>query len=143
MTMKSSILNKTINAAVLAATMLVSVLGFGQDESTQYKASIPFQFQLAGKVLPAGEYVVKLTDHFVQIRPANSAKGVGIATLKAERKETAAKDVLQFNVYGDQYFLSQLWFHGSEIGRSVVTSKAEMQVARQVRENRVELALKK
>jgi hypothetical protein len=141
--MKSSNLKKTINLAVLAATMLVASAGFAQKSENLYRASIPFQFQIAGKVLPAGDYIVKLTDHFVQIRPVNSTKGAGIATLRAERKHAAQKDALEFNVYGNQYFLSQLWFEGSELGRSVVVSKAEAEIARQAREGHVMLAMKK
>jgi len=76
--MKSSTLKKMINLAVLAATMLVASAGFAQKSENQYRVSIPFQFQIAGKVLPAGDYIAKLTDHFVQIRPVDSTNGVGI-----------------------------------------------------------------
>jgi hypothetical protein len=143
MTMKRSNLKKLTLLAVLAATLLISNLGLAQMGATQYKATIPFEFQLAGKVLPAGNYIVKVTDHFVQIRPVDSAKGVGIVTLRAERKQTAKKDMLEFNVYGNQYFLSQVWFEGSELGRSVVTSKAEMEIASETGESHIQLAMKK
>ncbi len=133
---------KMLTLAVLAATMFVSA-AFAQQQGTQYKAAIPFEFQLAGKVLPAGNYIVKLTDHFVQIRNTDTNQGVGIATLRSERKQTAEKDTLQFNVYGKQYFLANVWFQGDYVGRELIRSKAEIEMAKKGSESHVQLALKK
>ena len=140
--MKSSTLKNMITLAVLAATMLLTASAFAQGDTTQYRANIPFEFQLAGKMLPAGYYNIRLTDHFVQFQNLETNKGVGVVVARAEQKRTAEKDTLVFNVYGKQYFVSSLWFAGSQSGRSVLLSKAEQEIARQASEDHVVLAMK-
>jgi hypothetical protein len=140
--MKSSTLKNMITVAVLAATMLLTASAFAQGETNQYRANIPFDFQVSGKTLPAGDYNIRLTDHFIQIQNVDTNKGVGVVTTRTERKRTAEKDALEFNVYGKQYFVSNLWFQGSQSGRAVLLSKAEQEIARQVHGNPVVLAMK-
>jgi hypothetical protein len=139
--MKSSTL-KMITVAVLAATMLLTASAFAQADSTQYRANIPFDFQVAGKILPAGSYNIRVTDHFVQFQNLDTNKGAGVVALRAEQKRTAEKDLLEFNVYGKQYFVSKFWFQGSQDGRTVILSKAEQEMARQAHEDHVVLAMK-
>lgn len=140
--MKSSILNKMMTVAVLAATMLLTASAFAQGDVTQYRANIPFDFQVSGKTLPAGDYNIRVTDHFIQIQNLDTNKGVGVVTARTERKGMAEKDTLEFNVYGRQHFVSNLWFQGSQSGRAVIVSKAEQEIARQVNGNPVVLAMK-
>jgi len=142
MTMKSSTLKNMITLAVLAATMLLTASAFAQGDTTQYRATIPFEFQVAGKMLPAGYYNIRLTDHFVQFQNLETNKGVGVVAVRTEQKSTAVKDTLDFHVYGKQYFVSNLWFQGSQSGRAVLLSKAEQEIARQVHGNPVVLAMK-
>jgi hypothetical protein len=51
--------------------------------------------------------------------------------------------MLVFNVYENQYFLSQLWFEGSELVREVPMSRAEAEIAKKGTEAHVQLALGK
>ena len=140
--MKSSILNKILTAAVLAATMLLTASAFAQGAVDQYRASIPFDFQVSGKTLPAGDYNIRVTDHFIQIQNLDTNQGVGVVTSRTDRSRSAEKDMLEFNVYGKQYFASKLWFQGSQTGREVLVSKAEQEIAKQVHGNPVVLAMK-
>ncbi len=140
--MKSSIVNKILTSAVLAATMLLTASAFAQGAVDQYRASIPFDFQVSGKTLPAGDYNIRVTDHFIQIQNLDTNKGVGVVTARTERKRTAEKDALEFNVYGKQYFVSNLWFQGSQTGRAVLLSKAEQEMAKQAHGSPVVLAMK-
>lgn len=143
--MKNINLNATKLATltVFVLSLLFSTVSFAQQSEGIYKATIPFEFQLNGKILPAGEYVVKMTDHFIQVRPANEAKGVGTVTTKSSRNQESAENLLVFNVYGNQHFLSQLWIEGSDLGRSVPMSKAEVEIAKKGTETQVKLALGK
>ena len=143
--MKNINLNATKLATltVFVLSLLFSTVSFAQQSEAIYKATIPFEFQLNGKILPAGEYVVKMTDHFIQIRPASEAKGVGTVTTRTSRNKQSEKNMLVFNVYENQYFLSQLWFEGSELVREVPMSRAEAEIAKKGTEAHVQLALGK
>ncbi|HEX6880087.1 MAG TPA: hypothetical protein VF135_06965 [Terriglobales bacterium] len=138
--MKNSKLNLTA-VVVLTFTLMLSGLAFGQMDGTQYKASIPFSFQVGDKILPAGNYIVKVSDHFIQVRDANGTNGAGIVTLRTDRKSAGDVNVMVFNLYGNQHFLANLWFEGKAEGRRVVMSRAEQEIAKQVGETKVELAL--
>jgi hypothetical protein len=142
MTMKSSTLKNMITVAVLAATMLLTASAFAQGETNQYRTNIPFAFQVGGKILPAGYYNIRLTDHFVQFQNLETNKGVGVVAIRTEQKHSAEKNSMEFNVYGKQYFVSNLWFQGSQSGRSVILSKAEQEIARQGPGSPVVLAMK-
>lgn len=138
--MKTSKLNIAA-VVVLTFTLMFSSLAFGQMDGAKYKASIPFSFQIGDKVLPAGNYIVKVSDHFIQVRDANSTNGAGIVTLRTDEKKAAELDVLVFNVYGNQHFLANVWFEGKSQGRRLVMSRAEQQIAKNASETKVELAL--
>ena len=134
---------KLATLTVFVLSLMFSTVSFAQQSEAIYKATIPFEFQLNGKILPAGDYVVKMTDHFIQVRPANAAKGVGTVTTKSSHSKVSTENALVFNVYGNQHFLSQLWFEGSDLGRSVQMSKAEDEMAKKGTDTLVKLALGK
>ncbi len=138
--MKTSKLNIAA-VVVLTFTLMLSGLAFGQMDGAKYKASIPFSFQIGDKVLPPGNYIVKVSDHFIQVRDANSTNGAGIVTLRTEAKKAAELNVMVFNVYGSQHFLANVWFEGRIQGRRLVMSRAEQQIAKNASETKVELAL--
>ena len=96
---------------------------------TQLIASIPFQFNVGEKTMPAGEYTViqvnPSSDHAVlQLRSKDGTRSVMIQTSNVTGKavETAR---LVFNRYGSQYFFSQAWTSSDASGLQAPKSKAE------------------
>ena len=96
---------------------------------TQLIASIPFQFNVGEKTMPAGEYTViqvnPSSDHAVlQLRSKDGSRSVMIQTSNVTGKasETAR---LVFNRYGSQYFFSQAWTSSDASGLQAPKTKAE------------------
>mgnify|MGYP001249562987 CR=1 FL=1 len=75
-------------------------------------AKVPFAFEMAGKVLPAGEYEVTFSSQrsWTVVKEIDS-KAAAVATVFGiSSKDIAADNVkLVFNKYGDRCFLSQVW----------------------------------
>lgn len=91
--------------------------------------SIPFDFVIAGKTLPAGEYVVERSTLFsasgLSIRNVDKNAGVYVLTADVESNARPSDSKLVFNRYGDRYFLSEFWTAGQTSGRKVTKSGEE------------------
>ena len=119
--MKTQLLRMSVFAVVTAAAV------YAQNPQVE-KASIPFNFILGSRTMPAGQYTVE------DVRPLlilKSADG-GILNLITDSIQslnapTAGK--LVFHRYGNQYFLSEVWTPGSTSGRQVSTTGRERELA--------------
>ncbi|HWT00637.1 MAG TPA: hypothetical protein VN256_10345 [Pyrinomonadaceae bacterium] len=96
---------------------------------------IPFDFVIAGKTLPAGEYVVERSTNFsasgLSIRSVERNAGVYVLTAALESGERASDSKLVFNRYQDRYFLSEFWTAGQTSGRKLIKSGEERAVERE------------
>jgi len=100
--------------ALTSLCLVLASLAYGQ---TTLKANIPFAFSAAGKVLPAGQYVMISTAGAPNIRVVSAdgkaAVPVTIVTRLASAMHTTPKDAhLIFDKVGENYFLSELWIPG-------------------------------
>jgi hypothetical protein len=106
--------------------------------STSLRGNIPFQFQIGGAALPAGEYVVS--------RDRPSAQGF-LTIWGLDRKTRAilfqasptlstsaqnANPKLVFYRYGSTSFLREVWQGSGQTGTELSQSKAERVTARQM-----------
>ena len=97
-------------------TMLVLVVGLtavsaqAQTARKTQKFTVPFQFNVGNKVLPAGEYMVSVDNQTVRLQK-NDGKANALAlsrrTVSASRSNSSVK--LTFRQHGDQVYLSQVW----------------------------------
>ena len=117
-------------AALVASTAAAS------SSSRSVVIQIPFDFIIAGKTLPAGQYIV--TRSTVASSEGLSLKGIdrdtGVfvltATLNSNEKQRDSK--LVFHRYHDQYFLSEFWVVGEASGRGVIKSERERTLEREL-----------
>jgi len=132
--------------SVIAMGCLLSLLLVGnvhaQLPGTEIRASIPFDFTVRGKTLPAGEYALT--------RIGDEPSGLLIRNVRDKREhivfETEPKDarriprrnVLVFNRYGDSYFLEEVVTAGEETGRELEPSHAERTLRREMAKNQVQ-----
>ena len=123
---------KNLRSILLALTVLLLATA-AQAQTTNVKASIPFDFVIGSHAYPAGEYTVKsLSQSSAAIRIDNadeSEKGMTLSTA-CQKAQPAAQTALVFQRLGDNYFLYQVWTEGNSLGREFPKSKREVQLAK-------------
>lgn len=103
---------------------------------TQLRASIPFQFNVGDKTMPAGEYTISQVNPssdkaVLQLRAKDGSRTVMIPVnnVIGGRSESAR---LVFNRYGSQYFFAQAWTTGDLTGWQAPKSKSERSASQEL-----------
>jgi len=122
---------KNLRSILLALTVLLLATA-AQAQTTNVKASIPFDFVVGNHAYTAGEYTVKsMSQSSSAIRIDNadeSEKGITLSDA-CEKLRPATQTTLVFQRLGNNYFLYQIWTEGSSAGREFPKSKREVQLA--------------
>ncbi len=115
----------TLAIAVFITT--IAVVSVHAQSSSVVTVSIPFEFTVANKVLPAGEYQMRTEGSRstlkIENRDTSHATFVTISPLQSADIQNESK--LVFNRYGSQYFLAQVWVAGRSTGEEMRKSKQE------------------
>ena len=123
---------KNVRSILFALTVLLLATA-AQAQTTNVKASIPFDFVVGDHAYSAGDYTVKsLSQVSAAIRIDNadeSEKGMTLSNA-CQKAQPAAQTILVFQRLGDNYFLYQIWTEGNTAGREIPMSKAEVQLAK-------------
>jgi hypothetical protein len=123
---------KNLRSVLLALTVLLLATA-AQAQTTNVKASIPFDFVVGDHTYSAGEYTVKsLSQNSAAIRIDNadeSEKGITLSNA-CQKGQPADGTTLVFQRLGDNYFLYQVWTAGNTTGRELRMSKAQVQLAK-------------
>jgi hypothetical protein len=123
---------KNLRSILLALTVLLLATA-AQAQTTNVKASIPFDFVVGDHAYPAGEYTVKsMSQSSSAIRIDNadeSEKGITLSN-ECQKGQPATKTTLVFQRLGNNYFLYQIWTEGNSLGRELPMSKKEVQLAK-------------
>ena len=132
--------------SVIAMGCLLSLLlvanVHAQLPGTEIRASIPFDFTVRGKTLPAGEYTItRIGDEPSSLLMRNVRgrhENVIFDTKPTDVHRLPRRDVLVFNKYGDSYFLEEVVTAGEETGRELSPSHAERMLRREMAKNQLE-----
>lgn len=105
----------------------------GQSLASKIKANIPFDFVVADKKLPAGEYSIGRAqigsgDTVLLISNNDQPANVFSLTNTVQISEPNDKATLVFHRYDDQYFLFQVWPAGANTGRVLPKSRRESEL---------------
>ena len=123
---------KNLRSILLALTVLLLATA-AQAQTTNVKASIPFDFVVGDHAYSAGEYTVKSISQSspaIRIDNANeSEKGIALANA-CEKLQPATQTTLVFQRLGNNYFLYQIWTEGNSTGREFRMSKTQVQLAK-------------
>jgi hypothetical protein len=92
---------------------------------------VPFEFEIANRNLPAGEYVVWSDHDQVWLRVY---RGNTVAVVQSNRTthDGGKAGKVVFNCYEKLCFLSQLWLPDAYGSREILISKSEKQAAKRV-----------
>src|SRR6266705_1982513 len=130
--MKKQLVNVLTKIGFLSVMALVTAVGSAQGQSLAYKlrANIPFDFVVADKKLPAGDYLIGRAqqgngDSLLLISSVDGHSNAVRFTIPVITLDPKDKGTLIFHRYGDQYFLSQVWAAGANTGRMFSESRGE------------------
>ena len=122
-------MKKFFSVIVAASMLLIVVSAHAQLPGSAIRASIPFDFNVRGRTLPAGEYeITRLNDEpsGLLLRNVNNKRDhVVFETEPVEANKIPSKSSLVFNDYGDSYFLAEVVTAGEQTGRELEPSRAE------------------
>jgi hypothetical protein len=122
--------------SVLSLLFLLTVASAHAQSAKSIVVTIPFDFNVAGKMLPAGEYIVRRatqnTSEGWQISLKDGRAGAFVLTMSIQAGAVNENSRLVFNRYDDQYFLSQVWTSGDSDGRGLVRSGKERSLDREM-----------
>jgi hypothetical protein len=120
----------TVRALSICAVLGVSSLS--AQGNHKIVVNVPFDFTVVDKHFTAGDYT--LTSETLQspilIRGEQGGNRSFVLALPAQSNKVQENAKLVFHQYGNQYFLSKIWYPGSDQGRELKASKLEQQVAR-------------
>jgi hypothetical protein len=115
-----------------AVTLLLTATPPVHAQSTGLQVTIPFEFQVGNKMLPAGTYTVWLGAHGSALSISDGRGKAAfsvITTIDRPNALASANSRLVFRVYGNHHFLSEVQWAGYRTARSLPKSKAETQIA--------------
>jgi hypothetical protein len=144
-------MKKTVTTIIAALGLFLTIAAASVSAQTPTGAevNIPFDFSAGKASLKAGTYVIiRKSDSTLQIRHANEKKTILVnAPLTIGSRDYRAGERLVFNRYGDEYFLTQVWFTADQ-GKQLLPSNAETSAARglakrNLKAERVEIAVRR
>lgn len=118
----------------IAATLFAAAAGLSlHGQTIDLTANIPFEFQVGQQRMPAGEYSVHHTGRVLMLRNTNAPRlATTLFTAGASRPHPPATGVLEFNRYGETYFLSKIWTPNSTSGAALLRTAREKELARNI-----------
>lgn len=122
-------------AALAALSLAVLALAVPAGAQTGIRVNIPFAFVAGSQSLPAGMYNFVIDGNFSLCRIDSLSDG-SMHQIRfvpgASRKQNANADggLVQFQKYGDRYFLSGVWKPGNPDGLAVIASRRLIESAK-------------
>jgi len=122
---------------IMLALLLPLVATRANAQSTrELVANMPFDFTVCQQQLPAGKYKVRpissASANVLLVRSEDNRAAEIVCTNSVQSTKPVANGKLIFNRYGDQYFLSEMWFPGERVGNQLVKSEREEAVLREL-----------
>jgi len=109
------------------AVLAVSCLSAQSDHKTT--AAVPFDFMVGNRHMPAGTYDITSGQSTLLVRGEDNGSASFAIAISAYAAKTQEQAKLVFKRYGERYFLSQVWYPGSDQGRQLQVSKVERELA--------------
>jgi len=94
------------------------------------KVKVPFQFVIADKTLPEGEYLFSPVHDEVFVQDSQGKRVAMVLTNAVGGRKVGKTGEVLFECYADLCFLSQLWTPGQDTGRELLRSRREIEVAK-------------
>jgi len=129
--MEGEIMNRKL-IAILSAGCLLALLAVvpaqAQLPGEPIRVTIPFDFIVRGRTLPAGKYLIRRigdTPDGLTVYNINSHQHALFESEPVEKERAPKRGEVVFHEYGDTYFLAEIWTGGEQTGRELIPSRAE------------------
>jgi hypothetical protein len=116
-----------LKAFSACAVLAVSCLSAQSDHKTI--SAVPFDFMVGNQHMAAGTYDITTGQSTVLVRGEDNGSAIFTLAFSAYTDKTPERAKLVFKRYGDRYFLSQVWYPGTNQGRELKVSKVERELA--------------
>ncbi len=123
---------KKQNVRFVLVLSLVLVAGSAFAQTINVHSNVPFSFMAGGKSMPAGEYIVKsatLDGKTLLLLGAADTRTL-VNTNSAESRSASDSTKLVFHMYDGQYFLSEVWVSGNNLGHQIPVSARESELSK-------------
>jgi len=127
-------MKKTTRMLALALTMLPLFAVAQLSRDTRIVTNVPFDFVVANKAVPAGEWILQAASDGGRTLLLNNvdARTALFSTASTDTsKQPARAYSLVFHKYGDRYFLAAVKLGGSKTMYQIPKSKAEAEMMAQ------------
>jgi len=116
----------------IALIALSTLAGVGKAVAQEHavKATVPFNFTVGGKVLPADTYTVSSPSEGLVVIRSNDGHYISMATSSFDDREVKGGKLI-FSKYGDQYFLHEVLCPTVGLHSRIPTSKQEKRIQTQ------------
>ena len=135
---------KVFSAALVCGlvALVAAATTYAQLPGTAVRVTIPFDFSVSGRVLPAGEYEIKRIgdepDVLIISNRNDQHDRAIFETEPVEARKAPSRDEIVFHRYGDSYFMSELFTGGEHTGRELLPSRQEKTLKREMASNKTE-----
>ena len=133
--MKNVVAKGLVKFGLLAVVLVIAAGATAKAQSLQYQltVSIPFDFTVTDKKLPAGKYTIGRAqqangDLVILISSADRSESVARLTIPVVTRDPQNEGILVFHQYENQYFLYEIWPAGGHTGRALLKSRAEREL---------------
>ena len=122
-------MNKIATQALVLGCFFVVAVVVSSAQTVGLRVDIPFNFNVAEKVLPAGHYLILAPQgQILKILGPNGAAALTM-TNPASGRRPEGPGAVAFNCYGRRCFLSQFWTARTETGQEVAKCRMEKELA--------------
>lgn len=111
---------------------LLLAVGSAYAQTSRLVADIPFDFVVGNKVFPAGEYLIRSIGQngvTLQLQNTDGKQGMFFTPHYCSSAQPQSESKLVFNMYGNHFYLSQIWTEGYDEGRELPKSGREVEEA--------------
>jgi hypothetical protein len=116
---------------LITVLSLLLAAGSAYAQTIWVKVDVPFKFSVNKETMPAGQYTIESlgTDRVLLIRNSDSKPMTILIANSIQSQRPSEQTRLVFTHYADQYFLSQVWVAGNDLGHQLPKGAREKELA--------------
>jgi len=99
-------------------------------QTVTLRATIPFDFNAGGKLMPAGQYMIQEQGYVTIFHGVDNDKSNVILMTAVGDRRSSWEARLDFNRYGSKYFLTTIWDAQTPEGRHLRPTGLEKELAK-------------